>query len=159
MKPTIMTLDTLMLGAWVANGHAAIVGAVRRLDNSVEPCVIEAYGPAWAALAEALDEAVFIGVRHVLIATNDIDLLAALRRKPTAYRHGMRIMVGLTPPTPTEQRRVFLNRDMGSINVKFGGDAAHWHVLQRLGMDFGGNCAIIQSDNLPKARELWQSRQ
>ena len=155
MKPTITTPDTLILGTWVGNGRAAVVGAVRRLDNSVEHCVVEAYGTAWAVL----DEALVMGVRHVLIATNDVDLLAALRRKPTVYRHGMRIMAGLTPPEPTEQRRVFLNRDMGSITVRFGGDADHWHVLQRLGMDFGGNWAIIQSDNLPKARELWQSRQ
>ncbi len=159
MKPTITTPDTLILGMWVEAGRAAVVGSVRKLDNFVEPDVVQATGMAWAALAEALSDARTMAVRNVVIVTNDSGIVAALSRKPNTWNRGMRVMVGLPSPTPTERQRVFLNRTDGSIDVQWGGDTAHWDALRILGGDFGGHWSIYQSDNLPKARALWQSTQ
>lgn len=138
MKPTITTPDTLILGMWVEAGRAAVVGSVRKLDNFVEPDVVQATGVAWVALAEALSDARTMAVGNVVIVTNDAGIVAALSRKPNTWSRGMRVMVGFASP---------------------GADAAHWDALRILGGDFGGHWSIYQSDNLPKARTLWQSAQ
>lgn len=156
MIPAISDNDTLLLGCWIEGDRAAIVGSLRtigtqgrdpisddyadvwQLEGTIVPDVIERCGTPWPALADALADAKIIGCRSWVILCNDQAMVRALRRKQ--------------PPAPALGRRHWIGKGE-SLDGKYGGDAAHWEVLRRLGMH--GRWTIVQSDKLQKARLLW----
>ena len=156
MKPSITDNDTLLLGCWIEDGRAAIVGALRttgpqimtpitddyaevsQLEGAIVPDVIERCGPPWSALVAALTDAATIECRGWVILCNDRAMVQALRTKKA--------------PAPTESKRQWIGKDT-YLEGKYGGDAAHWEALWRLGMH--GRWTVVQSDKLQKVRELW----
>lgn len=143
MKPTTLTDDTIMLGAWVEAGRAAITGALRSADGTLRQDVLTATGAPWPALKTALETAQTIGARHVLVLTNDAGVKQALSKPFRA-------------PKPDQTKRHFRSKT-DYTDVGFGGDADHWRVLCLLGGVWGGCFNVQLVNDLPGARELWQS--
>jgi hypothetical protein len=140
------TPDTLLLGIWSANGHAAATAALRNWQGETLPDVLELTGQPWTVLVQALAEAAQIDVGNVVILTNDTGLVRALS---PPFR----------PPAPTQRQRIFYSRTEW-VDVGWGGDVEQWRALQLLGGTWGGRFRAMQVDDLPKARELWeQSKQ
>jgi len=142
MTPTPTTPDTLLLGIWSANGHAAATAALRNWQGETIADVLELTGQPWTVLVQALTEAARIDVGNVVILTNDAGLVRALSPP-------------FTPPAPTQRQRIFYSRTEW-VDVGWGGDAEQWQALQLLGGRWGGRWRVMQVDDLPKARELWQ---
>jgi len=140
------TPDALLLGLWVANGHAAATGAVRDWQGNTVPDVLSLTGQPWTILAQALAAAECIDAGHILILSNDADLVRALS---PPFR----------PPAPTQTRRIFYSREEW-VDVGWGASdgegAAHWQALRLLGGRWGGRFRAMQVDDLPKAREMWE---
>ena len=139
ISPT--TPDALLLGLWVANGHAAATGAVRDWQGNTVPDVLSLTGQPWTILAQALAAAECIDAGHILILSNDADLVRALS---PPFR----------PPAPTQTRRIFYSREV-CVDVGWGGDPQHWQALQLLGGRWGGRFRAMLVEDLPKAREMW----
>ena len=135
------TADALLLGLWVANGHAAATGAVRDWQGNTVPDVLSLTGQPWTILAQALTTAEQCDVGNVIILSNDAALVRALS---PPFR----------PPTPTQTRRIFYSREEW-VDVGWGGDPQQWQALCLLGGRWGGRFRAMQVDDLPKARELW----
>ena len=144
ISPT--TPDALLLGLWVANGHAAATGAVRDWQGNTVPDVLSLTGQPWTILAQALAAAECIDAGHILILSNDADLVRALS---PPFR----------PPAPMQTRRIFYSREEW-VDVGWGASdgegAAHWQALRLLGGRWGGRFRAMQVDDLPKAREMWE---
>jgi len=144
LSPT--TPDALLLGLWVANGHAAATGAVRDWQGNTVPDVLSLTGQPWTILAQALAAAECIDAGHILILSNDADLVRALS---PPFR----------PPAPMQTRRIFYSREEW-VDVGWGASdgegAAHWQALRLLGGRWGGRFRAMQVDDLPKAREMWE---
>ena len=140
------TADALLLGLWVANGHAAATGAVRDWQGNTVPDVLSLTGQPWTILAQALAAAECIDAGHILILSNDADLVRALS---PPFR----------PPAPMQTRRIFYSREEW-VDVGWGASdgegAAHWQALRLLGGRWGGRFRAMQVDDLPKAREMWE---
>lgn len=140
------TADALLLGLWVAEGHAAAVATLRDWQGETAPDVLALTGQPWTVLVQALAEAERIDAGSVLILTNDADLVRALS---PPFR----------PPAPTQSRRIFYSREEW-VDVGWGASdgegAAHWQALRLLGGRWGGRFRAMQVDDLPKAREMWE---
>ena len=141
MTPTPTTPDTLLLGIWSANGHAAATAALRNWQGETIADVLELTGQPWTVLVQALTEAARIDVGNVVILTNDTGLVRALSPP-------------FTPPAPTQRQRIFYSRTEW-VDVGWGGDVEQWQALQLLGGTWGGRWRVMQVTELPKARELW----
>ena len=135
------TADALLLGIWHADGRAACTGVLRDWQGETVPDVLSLTGQPWTILAQALAAAECIDAGHILILSNDADLVRALS---PPFR----------PPAPTQTRRIFYSREEW-VDVGWGGDAQHWQALCLLGGRWGGRFRAMQVDDLPKARELW----
>ena len=151
------TPDALLLGIWHADGRAALTGALRDWQGETVPDVLSLTGQPWTILAQALAAAECIDAGHILILSNDADLVRALS---PPFR----------PPAPSRKERVFIPRiaivnnkwtiegwdysDVG-VGASDGEGAAHWQALCLLGGRWGGRFRAMQVDDLPKARELW----
>ena len=139
------TPDALLLGIWHADGHAALTGALRDWQGETVPDVLSLTGQPWTILAQALAAAECIDAGHILILSNDADLVRALS---PPFR----------PPAPSHSQRIFYSRSEW-VDVGWGAgsdeDAAHWQALRLLGGRWGGRFRAMQVDDLPKARELW----
>ena len=144
MKPTTTTDDTILLGAWLAEGRAAITGALRTVDGTLRTGVLETVGAPWPALHQALTTAQTIGARHVMLLTNDAALKRALSKPFKA-------------PQPDQTKRHFFSKTDWA-DVGFGGDADQWAVLCLLGGVWGGCFNVQLVDDLPGARELWSQQ-
>lgn len=145
MKPTIHTPSTLILGCYVGNQHAAIVGSLRDAEGALRPGIVEQTGRPWAALAQALAEAEVIGAAHVVVLSNDAGMVQALTRPFSA-------------PVGGERQRVWIGvRGNGAFVEVDLGDAAHWDVLRWLGLRWGGCFAVQRVESLPNAQALWES--
>lgn len=136
--------NTLLIGVWLAAGRAAIVGALRDERGDTLPDVLAATGELWTALVQALEAGALMEARNVVILSNDAGLVRALSPP-------------IAPPKPTHTERVFYSRTEWA-DVGMGGDAQHWRALCLLGGRWGGRFKAIQVNDLPKARELWQSQ-
>ena len=143
ISPT--TPDTLLLGIWSANGHAAATAALRNWQGDTIADVLTATGQPWTVLVQALATAERCDVGNVVILTNDGALVRALS---PPFR----------PPAPTQTKRIFHGRSEW-VDVGWGGDADHWQALQLLGGRWGGRWRVMQVTELPKARELWEQSQ
>ena len=140
----ITTPDALLLGIWSANGHAAATCAIRDWQGNTVPDALALTGEPWTVLVQALAEAERIDAGSVVVLTNDVDLVRALS---PPFR----------PPAPTEHRRIFYSREEW-VDVGWGGDPQQWQALRLLGGRWGGQFRAMVVDDLPKARELWQSQ-
>ena len=139
------TPDAILLGIWHAEGHAAATAALRNWQGETIADVLELTGQPWTVLVQALTEAARIDVGNVVILTNDAGLVRALS---PPFR----------PPAPTQRQRIFYSRTEW-VDVGWGGDAEQWQALQLLGGRWGGRWRVMQVEDLPKARELWQHSQ
>jgi hypothetical protein len=155
VKPTTTTENTLILSLWVEGPNCAIVGALRREDDVVVPDVYMARKACtpWTTLVEALAEAAIIGMKHLLIVSNDKNLVAALTPP-------------LRPPAPTEMERHWAlgwgeeGQRGGYVEIPWGGDIDHWRVLGLLACGQWAGCwRAVWSDGITKARELCQQQQ
>ena len=135
------TADALLLGIWHADGRAACTGALRDWHGETVPDVLSLTGQPWTILAQALAAAECIDAGHILILSNDADLVRALS---PPFR----------PPAPTQTRRIFYSREEW-VDVGWGGDPQHWQALQLLGGRWGGRFRAMLVEDLPKAREMW----
>ncbi len=144
-SPTPTTPDTLLLGLWSANGHAAATAALRNWQGEPVPDVLACTGQPWTTLVQALTAAECIDAGNIIIMTNDTALVRALSPP-------------LRPTAPTPRKRIFYSR-MEWVDVGYGGDADHWQAMQQLGGRWGGHWRVMQVEDLPKARELWQHSQ
>jgi hypothetical protein len=138
------TPDTLLLGIWAAAGRAAITANLRNWRGDTLSDVLALTGEPWTALVQALEQAAVMEVRNVLLFSNDAALVQALH---PPFR----------PPAPDRSERVWYGRT-DWVDVGVGGDAAHWRALCALGGRWGGHFRAMLVDDLPKARELWQSQ-
>jgi len=148
MTPTPASPDTLLLGIWSAEGHAAATGAIRDWQGEPVPDVLAITGQPWTTLVQALTAAEQVDVANVVILTNDATLVRALS---PPFR----------PPAHSRSQRIFFSRSEWA-DVGWGAegeDAAHWQALRLLGGRWGGQWRVMQVDDLPKARELWQHSQ
>lgn len=143
LSPT--TPDALLLGIWSADGHAAATGAIRDWQGNTVPDALSLTGQPWTVLVQALAAAETIDAGSVIVLTNDAGLVRALS---PPFR----------PPAPTEQRRIFFSRTEW-VDVGYGGDPQHWQVLQMLGGRWGGRFRVMQVEDLPGAKQLWQCSQ
>ena len=141
MTPTPTTPDTLLLGIWSANGHAAATAALRNWQGETIADVLELTGEPWTVLVQALTAAEVIDAGSVIVLTNDVDLVQALS---PPFR----------PPAPTQRQRIFYSRTEW-VDVGWGGDVEQWRALRLLGGRWGGRWRVMQVEDLPKARELW----
>ena len=140
------TSDALLLGIWHADGRAALTGVLRDWQGETVPDVLSLTGQPWPILAQALAAAECIDAGHILILSNDADLVRALS---PPFR----------PPAPSRSQRIFYSRSEW-VDVGWGAgsdeDAAHWQALRLLGGRWGGRFRAMQVDDLPKAREMWE---
>ena len=140
------TADALLLGIWHADGRAALTGVLRDWQGETVSDVLALTGQPWTILAQALAAAECIDAGHILILSNDADLVRALS---PPFR----------PPAPTQTRRIFYSREEW-VDVGYGASdgegAAHWQALRLLGGRWGGRFRAMQVDDLPKAREMWE---
>ena len=136
--------NTLLLGIWLAEGRAAVTAAIRDARGNTLPDVLALAGGPWTALVQALEQAEIMDVANVVILSNDAALVQALS-PPFA------------PPKPTRTERVWYSRTEWA-DVGVGGDAQHWQALCLLGGKWGGRFRVVLVEDLPKARELWQSQ-
>ena len=136
------TADALLLGIWHADGRAAITGALRDWQGETVPDVLSLTGQPWTILAQALAAAECIDAGHILILSNDADLVRALS---PPFR----------PPAPMQTRRIFYSREEW-VDVGWGGDPQQWQALQLLGGRWGGRFRAMVVEDLPKAREMWE---
>ena len=136
--------NTLLLGVWLAAGRAAITGSLLNLDGDTLPDVLALGGEPWTAIVQALEQGALMEARNVVILSNDRALVQALSPPIRA-------------PKPDHTERVFYSRTEWT-DVGVGGDAQHWRALCLLGGRWGGRFKAIQVNDLPKARELWQSQ-
>lgn len=145
MKPTLNTPDTVVVGLYSQDGRVSLTGALRTEAGDLRPDVLAMQGGGtWAALAQALADVQTVGTAHLLLLTNDADLVAALTPPIRA-------------PAPTATHREWFGRD-DWIDVGYGGDADHWQVLRLLGVRWAGRWRCQLVDDLPKARELWEQQ-
>ena len=145
MKPTLTTPDTVVVGLYSQGGRVSLTGALRTEAGDLRPDVLAVQGGGtWAALAQALADVQTVGTAHLLLLTNDADLVAALTPPIRA-------------PAPTATHREWFGRD-DWIDVGYGGDADHWQVLRLLGVRWAGRWRCQLVDDLPKARELWEQQ-
>ena len=146
---TAASPDTLLVGIWSAatpaGPHAAAVGSLRNWQGDTIADVLECTGQPWTVLVQALAVAEGCDVGGVVILTNDGALVRALSPP-------------FKPPAPTQTKRIFYSRTEW-VDVGFGGDADHWQALCLLGGRWGGQWRVMQVEDLPKARELWQQSQ
>lgn len=149
MTPHAASPDTLLVGIWSAatpaGPHAAAVAALRNWQGDTIADVLAIAGQPWTIIVQALEVAEQCDVGNVVILTNDGALVRALS---PPFR----------PPAPTQTKRIFYSRTEW-VDAKWGGDADHWTTLQQLGGRWGGQWRIMQVEELPKARELWQQSQ
>jgi len=149
MTPNAATPDTLLLGIWSANHHAAAVAALRNWQGDTIADVLAITGQPWTVLVQALGVAERCDVGGVVILTNDGDLVRALS---PPFR----------PPAPSQRQRIFYSRSEW-VDVGWGAgsdeDAAHWQALCLLGGRWGGRFRAMLVEDLPKARELWEQSQ
>lgn len=145
MKPTIHTPSTLILGCYVDGQHAAILGSLRDGEGALRTDVLEQTGAPWAALAQAMMDAAVIDAAHLVLLSNDADVVRALTRPFPA-------------PVGGERQRVWLGvrGDGGYVEVDLG-DAVHWDVLRWLGLRWAGRFAVQRVQSLPKAQALWEA--
>ncbi len=143
MKPSSTAPNTLLLGVYVQDGRAALLGTLRTADGALRTECVANVGQTWEVLAAALAEADVIGADHVVMLTPCADLVTALQRP-------------FTPPAGAEHKRVWVAKGEYATGT-LGGDPAHWAVLQWLGMH-GGQWAIYAVDDLPKVRERWEQQ-
>jgi len=142
--------NALLLGIWVAEGRAAVTGAIRDARGNTLPDVLALAGGPWTALVQALEQAEIMDVANVVILSNDAALVQALS-PPFA------------PPKPDREEWIdmapfpWLKAEMRRVPV--GGGAQHWRALCLLGGRWGGHFRAMVVSDLPKARELWQSEQ
>lgn len=136
------TPDALLLGIWCAEGHAAATGAVRDWAGVSHPDALSITGQPWTVLVQALAAAEVIDAGSVIVLTNDAGLVRALS---PPFR----------PHEATERRRIFFSRSEW-VDVGWGGDPQRWQVLQALGGRWGGRFRVMQVDDLPGAKQLWQ---
>jgi len=136
--------NTLLLGIWAAENRAAITGSLTDWRGDTLSDVLACTGEPWTTLVRALECAQVVGAGDVLILSNDAALVRALSPP-------------LAVPAPTRTERVFYSRTEWA-DVGTGGDAQHWQALRLLGGQWGGRFKAMQVDDLPKARELWQSQ-
>ncbi len=143
------TPDALLLGLYVAQGHAGAGATLRDWQGEPMPDVLSLTGQPWTTLVQALTVAESCDVSNVVILTNDAALVRALS---PPFR----------PPAPSHSQRIFYSRSEW-VDVGWGAgsdeDAAHWQALRLLGGRWGGRFRVMQVDDLPKARELWQCSQ
>jgi hypothetical protein len=145
MKPTLTTPDTVVVGLYSQGGRVSLTGALRTEIGALRPDVLAVQGGGtWAALAQALADVQTVGTAHLLLLTNDADLVAALTPPIRA-------------PAPTATHREWFGRD-DWIDVGYGGDADHWQVLRLLGVRWAGRWRVQLVEDLPKARELWEQQ-
>ena len=146
LKPMISPAvpDAILLGIWVAEGRAAVTGAVRAASGDTLPDVLALAGEPWTALVQALEQAAIMDTANVVILSNDAALVQALS-PPFA------------PPKPDHTERVWYGRAEW-VDVGIGGNAQHWRALQLLGGRWGGHFRAMVVDDLPKARELWEQQ-
>ena len=141
--------NTLLLGIWAAENRAAITGSLTDWRGDTLSDVLACTGEPWTTLVRALECAQVVGAGDVLILSNDAALVRALSPP-------------LAVPAPTRTERVFYSRTEWAAaewaDVGTGGDAQHWQALRLLGGQWGGRFKAMQVDDLPKARELWQSQ-
>jgi hypothetical protein len=172
MKPDALTPNTLLVGLYVQDGKAVALGSINSMtvepvtvqgENliqalpdgtlpdvvyNVRPDVLQAAGGAWEALAGALAEATIIDTDHVVILTNDGDVVKALTRF-TLPAAATTIQVKTTWD-PIKKRQ-------DTVTIKTGWDPHHTAVLQHLGMR-GGKWRVVKVDDLPMARKEWTNR-
>jgi len=143
------TPDALLLGIWHADGRAALTGVLRNWQGETVPDVLAYTGQPWTVLVQALTVAERCDVANVVILTNDTALVRALS---PPFR----------PPAPSRSQRIFYSRSEW-VDVGWGAgsdeDAAHWQALRLLGGRWGGRWRVMQVEDLPKARELWEQSQ
>ncbi len=152
-SPNAAAPDTLPVGIWSAptpaGPHAAAVASLRNWQGDTIADVLAATGQPWTVLVQALGVAEQCDVGGVVILTNDGALVRALS---PPFR----------PPAPTQTKRIFYSRtewvDVG-WGASDGEGAAHWQALAQLGGRWGGQFKVMQVEDLPKARELWQQSQ
>lgn len=141
MKPTIHTVETLVIGVHVDGQSAAAVGSLRTATGAVEAHVTAHIAPsAWRALAGALADGALIGAAHVLILCDDAAIVSALRRKAA--------------PVGGEQWRVWTGGKGGAYVRGAQGDAAHWATLLMLGWHWAGHWSAQHVAELPGAKAL-----
>lgn len=144
MKPSIVTQSTIILGTYVGSQRAAVVGTLRRDDGTTETGVIERTGATWEALAGALEDAATIGAEHVLILTNEPALVVALSKPFPA-------------PVGGESVKAWQGGRDGSYVTGNTGNVHHWQALRALGWTWAGNWRITRVEDLPAAKQLWET--
>lgn len=141
--------STLLLGIWADKGRAAAIGSLVSECGDTMPDVLALGGEPWTALVQALEVGQCMDVRNVAVLTNDAALVLALN-PPFA------------PPAPDRTEHIdmapfpWLKAEWRDVGV--GGNAQHWQALCLLGGKWGGRFRVVLVEDLPKARELWQSQ-
>lgn len=153
MKPTLTTPDTLILSIWQADRTTAIVGSLRRDDDTIVADVLTGVTvnePCTTVLCTTLAEVALIGAKHLLILTNDRSLAAMLSTPLIAPKADQVERKWLLGWGKEGQRGAY-------VDLPFGGDAEHWRLIEMLAVGQWAGCWRVQyNDQLTKARELWQ---
>ena len=152
MKPTLTTPDAIIISLWFADPCSAAACSWRRADGTVQPGVIECARlcKPYTMLVDVLQTAQAIGALHLVIVSNDRELVQALTpplRAPTPDQIEHRWLLGWG----AEGQRG------GYVHIPYGGDPDHWFVLRLLGCGlWAGRWRALWSDKLERAKGLWQ---
>lgn len=153
MKPTLLTPDTLILSMWCEDRTTAIVGSLRRDDDTIVADVVTEVTvgkPCTTVLCTTLDDVGMIGAKHLLILTNDRELVAMVRSPLIAPKADQVERKWLLGWGKEGQRGAY-------VDLPFGGDAEHWRLLTMLCCGgWAGRWRVQHNEQLTKARELWQ---
>lgn len=142
-----MNQNTLLIGLYQGEKAHCIKAKYQRSANCEALDVLAGIGAdGWYTLASALQDLALIRAWRVLVLTNDEQLARSLTKPFKA-------------PKPDQQARALNFQDRKYLTVGYGGNLAHWTVLQALTKycaTGGFTVDLVQTEILARTRELYE---
>lgn len=142
-----MNQNTLLLGLYQGEKAYTVKAKYHRGADYVDLDVLAGLGAdGWHTLASALQDLALIKAWRILVLTNDEQIARSLRKPFKA-------------PKPDQQAKALNFQDRKYLTVGYGGNLAHWTVLQALTKycaNGGFTVDLVNVEILARTRELYE---
>ena len=142
-----MNQNTLLIGLYQGEKAYAIKAKYHRGADYVDLDILAGLGSdGWHTLASALQDLALIKAWCILVLTNDEQIARSLRKPFKA-------------PKPDQQAKALNFQDRKYLTVGYGGNPAHWAVLQALTKycaTDGFTVDLVKVEILARTRELYE---
>ncbi len=139
--------NTLLIGLYEGEKAYTVKAKYYRSVDYVDLDVLAGIGAdGWYTLASALQALAMIKAWRVLVLTNNEDIARSLRKPFKA-------------PKPDQQAKALNFQDRKYLTVGYGGNPAHWTVLQALTKycaTGGFTVDLVKTEILVRTRELYE---